>query len=513
MSKGSTKNARLTRQRLVESHLPLVHSVARRYAGQGESLDDLLQVGAVGLVKAGNRYDKSRGVAFATFAGPVIEGEIRRHLRDRSAPMRIPRDLQRASGELRRQRGRLTAAIGRSPSTGELAAALNVDEERVERALRAELARDALPLPGDDEGLARPGDRDLQSSEDRLSLAECVRALDERERKIVFLRFHADMTERQIGEQLGISQAQVSRLLSGALARLRGELAGEAPSAPHAGGGSTGDTAANQAISPALRAAGAESEALSPPHGDTRSDSETPSPAAQSSGGVPAPVSPPAAGDTRPEDAAGSEHGPADEREPGDKIAAVPATLQTLTVAQYLELPYTIAVQSEGGGSHWTATVEELPGCASQGRTPDEAVQLLRPAMESWLEAAIAQRREIPVPGGRGATKKSAGSSHSGRFLVRMPGALHAQLASAAEREQLSLNRFVTNALAAAVSPEAPAPDAATQATAEAVPEPNATAEEPSRAFRIALAANVAVVVLAAVATIVLLVLALRHGV
>src|ERR1700730_8323901 len=134
MNRGSSKGAKLTRERLVESHLPLVYSVARRYAGKGEPLDDLVQVGAVGLIKAGKRFDKSRGAAFATFAAPVIEGEIRRHLRDRSSVVRIPRDLQRASGELRRQRGQLTAATGRSPSTGELAAAMDINEERIERA-------------------------------------------------------------------------------------------------------------------------------------------------------------------------------------------------------------------------------------------------------------------------------------------------------------------------------------------------------------------------------------------
>jgi antitoxin HicB len=171
-------------------------------------------------------------------------------------------------------------------------------------------------------------------------------------------------------------------------------------------------------------------------------------------------------------------------------------------------------VQSEREGEEagWSATVEELPGCASHGRTPDEAVGLLRPAMESWLEAAIAQRREIPLPGGRAAAKKPAGSSHSGRFLVRMPGALHAQLASAAEREQLSLNRFVTNALAASVSPGAPSMPGA-QASGEVTQAHNGSARTPSRAFRIALAINLAVVVLAAVAAIVLFVLALQHGV
>jgi RNA polymerase sigma-B factor len=496
MSRGSSKGGRSTREHLVESHLPLVHSLARRYAGQGESLDDLVQVGAVGLVKAGNRYDKSRGVAFATFAGPVIEGEIRRHLRDRSAPMRIPRDLQRASGDLRRQRGRITATTGRSPSTVELAAALNVDEERIERALRAELARQAVPLPGDDENLGRLEDSDQQdSSEDRLSLAECMRALDERERKIVFLRFHADMTERQIGSELGISQPQVSRLLSSALTRLHAELAGGSAR------GSTGDTAENQAISPTSQAPGAAGEALSRP-------ADTP-------GGVRGRISPASAGEP-PEDAPGSEQRPADEQERGGKIAAVPATQETLTVAQYLELPYTVAVQSEheGEGSRWNATIEELPGCAAQGRTPDEAVELLRPAMESWLEAAIAQHREIPVPGERATAKKPVPASHSGRFLVRMPGALHAELASAAEREQLSLNRFVTNVLADSVSPGPRSrPGVTEQASGERARRQSATAGRPSRAFRVALAANLLVVVLAAAAAIVLLVLALQHGV
>jgi len=140
--------------------------------------------------------------------------------------MRIPREEQRASGELRRKQSQLTATMGHLPSTGELAAALSIDEERVERALRVELARESVPLPRDDESQRDLGDGDEQGSDDRLSIANCMRALDERERKIVFLRFHADMTERQIASELHISQAQVSRLLGGALRRLRAELTG-----------------------------------------------------------------------------------------------------------------------------------------------------------------------------------------------------------------------------------------------------------------------------------------------
>jgi len=182
-------------------------------------------------------------------------------------------------------------------------------------------------------------------------------------------------------------------------------------------------------------------------------------------------------------------------------------------VAHYLELPYTVAVHSEREGeqSRWTATVEELPGCAAHGRSPDEAVELLRGAMERWLEAALAQRREIPLPGQTG--KQRASSSHSGRFLVRMPGALHSELARAAEREHLSLNRFITKILAASVSGAVIArPGAAEETPDEAIGAQRRSSRRPSRGLRIALATNIAVVVLAGLAAIVLLVLALQNG-
>jgi RNA polymerase sigma-B factor len=245
-----------TREALVESHLPLVQSLARRFASSGEPLDDLIQVGSVGLVKAANRFDAGRGVAFAAFATRVIEGEIRHHLRDRCAPTRIPRDLQRASGDLRRQRDRLTATSGHTPSTRELAASLHIDEELVQRALKAELARTAVSLRADEEtGEGRDEQAQALGSEERLLLARSMRALDERERKVIFLRFHADLTERQIGRELGISQAQVSRVLSAALARLRAELEGAS------GAGEQSDSNVNTAISPDLAAVSALEDA------------------------------------------------------------------------------------------------------------------------------------------------------------------------------------------------------------------------------------------------------------
>jgi RNA polymerase sigma-B factor len=441
--------------------------LARRYAGRGETLEDLVQVGSIGLIKASDRFDEARGVAFATFAAPAIEGEIRRHLRDRSSVVRIPRELQRTSGELRQQHGQLAAALGHSPTTEEIAAALDTDRQQVERALEAEQARDALPLSSEDDPVELLVHSDQEgSSQDRLSLAPSLRALDERERAIVFLRFHLDMTERQIARKLGISQAHVSRLLSGALSQLRADLADSDRA------GSERDTTSGKVVSAAFAATPISKEATA----DTDSAKKTP-------------------------------------RRTG-RIRRVRASQENLTLAHYLGLPYSVAVKSEREDERtcWSATVEELPGCTVRAETPDEAVELLGPAMEQWLQAALAEDREIPLPGGETAKRRSS-SSHSGRFLVRMPGALHAQLARAAEREQLSLNRFVTKALASSVSPKqptSPRPDAhPPEPTTERA---NSSKREPSRALRVALATNLAVVVAAGLAAIVLLVLALQNG-
>jgi RNA polymerase sigma-B factor len=471
MSTASSEPADTRRGRLIESHLPLVRSLARRYAGRGEALDDLVQVGAVGLIKASSRYDESRGVAFAAFATPAIDGEIRRHLRDRSSTMRIPRELQRTSGELRRQGGELAAALGRSPTVGELASALDADEDHVERALKAEQAREAIPLSPGEDAVELPDSEDQQiASEDRLLLTSSVRALDEPERTIVFLRFHADMTERQIASELGISQAHVSRLLSAALTRLRAELAGSKD------GTSSRDTRNNAVISPPTVARNA------------------------------------------PQKARKRERARTNLRRRKGKISGVGGSHENRTLAHYLELPYHVAVKSEGNGAAgWSATIEELPGCTARGGTPDEAVGLLQPAMHAWLEAALAERREIPLPSAEGeASKPRSTSSHSGRFLVRMSGSLHEQLAQAAEHQQVSLNRFVTDTLAAAVSATPDVHGAARTHRHDpqtAVEPAKSSAPRPPRGFRVALATNLAVVLFAGAVAIVLLVLALERGI
>ena len=219
---GSSRRPRGGDQRetLIEAHLPLVRAVARRYAGHGVELDDLVQAGSLGLVKASDRFDPERGVAFAAFAAPVIEGEIRHHLRDRATTVRLPRRLQQLAAQARRRGDELAVSLGRRPTTSELAVALDADASEVQLALDAQSAATPLPLSDEDNSVAASIEP-AAAAHDRLLVESRLRELAPRERQIVYLRFHADLTERQIAAELGISQAHVSRLLTAALNQLR----------------------------------------------------------------------------------------------------------------------------------------------------------------------------------------------------------------------------------------------------------------------------------------------------
>jgi RNA polymerase sigma-B factor len=355
MSLSSGQTTGTHREQLIESHLPLVRSIARRYAGRGESVDDLVQVGALGLIRASDRFDPDRGVTFATFATPAIEGEIRRHLGDRANSLRIPRELQRRTRQLGSARARLRVTLGRPPTVPELAEALGEEVEEVERTLEAERARQ--PASTSAEGVELEQPTSSATSEDRLLLVRGAQALDERERRIVLLRFHRDLTEQQIADELGISQAHVSRLLSRALAKLREALSEDEPGAP------------------------------------------------------------------------------------------------AMTVSP------------------------ELP-------------ELAEPAAAS-----------------RPRSKRKSASGSSGRFLVRMPGALHEQLSQAAEREHVSLNRLITQTLTESLLDE--------DEGAGDENEPAGPVATPAgqRRFRLLLVTNLIVIGVAVVVAIALLVLAFDRGI
>jgi RNA polymerase sigma-B factor len=220
----------VARDELIEAHLALVHFLARRYERRGEPLEDLVQVGVIGLIKAIDRFDIDRGVAFSTFATPTIVGEIKRHFRDKTWMVRVPRPLQELRGKLVRTREQLTHDLGRAPTVAELARALDLSEDDVLEGLDAANAYSAWSL----DAPARDGDDTMSVLESRIgvaddaydlvekrrSVAPLLDALPERERRIIFLRFFRDMSQAEIGQELGISQMHVSRLLSQTLQRL-----------------------------------------------------------------------------------------------------------------------------------------------------------------------------------------------------------------------------------------------------------------------------------------------------
>ena len=227
---------RRARDELVTIHLPLVHYLARRFRDRGEPLEDLVQVGTIGLIKAVDRFDPERGVEFSTYATPTIVGEIKRHFRDKGWAIRVPRRLQ----ELRISIGQATAELsqksGRSPTVAELAEQIGVSEDEIIEGLEGAQAYSTSSLDaqvgGDDDSpmLAdRLGadDPDLEGVEYRESLKPLLAALPARERRILVLRFFHGMTQSQIAEEVGISQMHVSRLLAKSLAQLREGLLDE----------------------------------------------------------------------------------------------------------------------------------------------------------------------------------------------------------------------------------------------------------------------------------------------
>ena len=227
------------REQLIEQYMSLVRSLARRYSYRGEQLDDLVQIGAIGLIKAIDRFDLDRGVELTTYATPNIIGEIKRHFRDKGWSVRVPRGLQELNVQLSKLIEELTVELGRSPTIPELAKASGEEEELVVEAIESGRAYTSISLSTgggqDDDGELDPleslgvEETQYEVSEDRAVLAPGFRVLDERERMILHLRFFKGLTQSQIAQQVGISQMHVSRLIRRALEKIREEIGSEEP--------------------------------------------------------------------------------------------------------------------------------------------------------------------------------------------------------------------------------------------------------------------------------------------
>lgn len=221
------------RDELVRLWLPMAERIAVRFRGRGESLEDLYQVAALGLVKAVDHYDPERGRAFEAYAVPTITGEIKRHFRDHMWTLHVPRRVQDLRNRVRSAGKELAQTIpGRPPTVAELAAHTRLSEDEVRTGMEALECFSALSLDADVAGtdgyalgdsLGEP-DPGFDLVVDRAAVKPCLAALPERERTILYLRFFRGMTQSGIAEQLGISQMHVSRLLSGCFDRLREEL-------------------------------------------------------------------------------------------------------------------------------------------------------------------------------------------------------------------------------------------------------------------------------------------------
>ena len=222
------------REQLVMSHLNLVRFLANKFKNRGEPLDDLIQVGYLGLLKAIDRFDPERGLEFTTYATPTILGEIKRHFRDKGWSVRVPRRLQELSAKVNQATDTLTTPLQRSPTIDEIADYLDASVDEVLEAMESSSAYSSVPLEGtgSSENDDAPSiidryateDSELALTDDRLIIEEALEGFSPREREVIELRFLKGMTQIEIAEKLGISQVQVSRLLRRTLKKIQDKI-------------------------------------------------------------------------------------------------------------------------------------------------------------------------------------------------------------------------------------------------------------------------------------------------
>lgn len=222
------------REELVRRNVPFAKRLALRYRGASEPFDDLLQVATMGLLNAVDRFDPERGIPFTAFASPTILGELKRHFRDRVWTVRVPRGLHDRMSDVEKATAALTTELQRSPSVGEIAERLGIEQTDVLEVMEANHNRRPLsldrPANTEDSEESAPAewigseDRAFELVEGRLALDAALPQLDDRERLVLHLRFVEDMTQSQIAERIGHSQMHVSRILRRALTRIRDQI-------------------------------------------------------------------------------------------------------------------------------------------------------------------------------------------------------------------------------------------------------------------------------------------------
>ncbi len=222
------------REQLIVSHLNLVRFLTSKFKNRGEPIEDLMQVGTIGLIKAIDRFDPARGLEFTTFATPTIMGEIKRHFRDKGWSVRVPRRLQELSSKVNQTTDELTRELQRPPSVAEVAERLGATVDEVLEAMESSSAYSSVPLEGtgqnaDDDTPSiidhyATEDGELAASDDRMVIEDAIGDFSPREQEIIQMRFREGLTQVEIAERLGISQVQVSRMLRKALRQIQDKL-------------------------------------------------------------------------------------------------------------------------------------------------------------------------------------------------------------------------------------------------------------------------------------------------